>query len=323
MVHPTYVSSVPRSQEEFECSTEEYVFETEDTLSEEDSKETEAGDDSAASVNRSLSPAPQSSLGQGLRTRYLAEQACFSLQEENAFLSCTSKTHAPPFDGTCAREAPREKSEGISDLFGKSHWTRGEPLEKSQTFPNTAPSPLGCLSLSSHTYSSILPTTGTGPSDSMLRISTETVAALLQAKHHRYRLIDCRFRYEYEGGHVRTAENAACLQDMCKIIDRLGREAGEKEESELPIIFYCEYSSIRAPKLALFLRNEDRKRNIYPKLFFPHIYVMEGGYRGFFRKFPLLCSPEGYVPMRMCTHAREVLRHVDNVDRSSNGNSSE
>lgn len=148
----------------------------------------------------------------------------------------------------------------------------------------------------------------------MLRISTETVSALLGMQSHRYRLVDCRFGYEYEGGHVRGAENFGSRQDIVGLIEDIEREpGGAGRESDLVIVFYCEYSSIRAPKLASCLRNEDRKMNVYPNLLFPHIYVMEGGYKEFFRKFPGLCSPEGYVPMRTCIQAGEVIKRMESA----------
>jgi hypothetical protein len=49
------------------------------------------------------------------------------------------------------------------------------------------------------------------------------------------------------------------------------------------LIFHCEFSQKRAPYMYSILRNWDRTQNneIYPKLFFPDSYVMEGGYYEF------------------------------------------
>jgi len=51
------------------------------------------------------------------------------------------------------------------------------------------------------------------------------------------------------------------------------------------IIFHCEYSQMRAPKMYRFLREIDRKIHVhsYPKLFYPNLYILEGGYREFFK----------------------------------------
>ena len=47
------------------------------------------------------------------------------------------------------------------------------------------------------------------------------------------------------------------------------------------------------------LRSIDRRINEsrYPALFFPQLYLLDVGYRGFFQSFPELCEPRGYVPM--------------------------
>ena len=45
-------------------------------------------------------------------------------------------------------------------------------------------------------------------------------------------------------------------------------------------IFHCEFSERRAPILYKSLREKDRDINIeiYPKLYFPEIYIMQGGF---------------------------------------------
>lgn len=58
------------------------------------------------------------------------------------------------------------------------------------------------------------------------------------------------------------------------------------------------------------LRQTDRFVNEarYPKLFYPNLYLLEGGYRAFFEQYPHLCEPQGYVAMkdeRFATEAKE------------------
>lgn len=53
------------------------------------------------------------------------------------------------------------------------------------------------------------------------------------------------------------------------------------------LVFHCEFSSERGPKLSRLLRNQDRQmhRLEYPRLKHPEIYVLEGGYKAFYEKF--------------------------------------
>jgi len=50
------------------------------------------------------------------------------------------------------------------------------------------------------------------------------------------------------------------------------------------LIFHCEFSSERGPKLSRFLRSQDRTLNkeCYPHLHYPEIYLLEGGYKVFY-----------------------------------------
>ena len=133
-------------------------------------------------------------------------------------------------------------------------------------------------------------------------ISGSTLSDLLDGLYAgvKYRIIDSRYPYEYEGGHVKTAENIF-TEDM---IEECFMDGDEKKEntdlSEVVIlIFHCEFSAERGPRLMRHLRNVDRQRNgvDYPKLKFPEIYVLEGGYHKFFESFSRHCAPRAYVKM--------------------------
>ena len=58
-------------------------------------------------------------------------------------------------------------------------------------------------------------------------------------------------------------------------------------------------SSKRGPAQYFLMRELDRKANQanYPNLFYPQIYLMEGGYCDFYQAFPELCTPQAYVEM--------------------------
>jgi hypothetical protein len=65
-----------------------------------------------------------------------------------------------------------------------------------------------------------------------------------------------------------------------------------------PAVFHCELSQARGPELAGFFRRIDRKlsEDDYPRLCFPHVYILNGGYAEFYRMDPERCSG-GYVKM--------------------------
>jgi hypothetical protein len=55
------------------------------------------------------------------------------------------------------------------------------------------------------------------------------------------------------------------------------------------IIFHCEFSQSRGPKMYNLLRSLDREINFkhYPRLTYPDIYLLEGGYSLFQEHFPV------------------------------------
>ena len=66
-------------------------------------------------------------------------------------------------------------------------------------------------------------------------------------------------------------------------------------------MLYCRYR---------FLRSLDRDLNKerYPRLNFPEIYLLEGGYKAFYQTNKTFCVPQDYVPMLHENHGKE-LRH--------------
>lgn len=134
-----------------------------------------------------------------------------------------------------------------------------------------------------------LPTVSYGRCDSIPRISGSVMNGILKKKYHiKYKIIDCRFDYEYEGGHIKDSINI----DNINLLEK--SMAFFKDHI---LIFYCEFSSVRAPRTAKYLRNYDRFSNEYPKLDFPEIYVLDGGYKKFFRKYVENCYPQKYIQM--------------------------
>jgi hypothetical protein len=130
----------------------------------------------------------------------------------------------------------------------------------------------------------------------------ETVAKLVRGDHNemydRIIIVDCRFEYEFNGGHIKGALNFPKEDDVDRyfIKDNSYQNFGEK----LCIVFHCEFSSHRGPKSYKRVRANDRKLNEpnYPELYYPEMYLLEGGYKQFFKDFPHLCEPQGYVEMK-------------------------
>ena len=151
-----------------------------------------------------------------------------------------------------------------------------------------------------------------GKQQDLKYITPETMADVLTGRiqlsdNSDYQVIDCRYPYEFEGGHIPGALNLHTQEKLCDFVKKY-HEASDKKDTLL--IFHCEFSSERGPKRARFLRNFDRQVNAdnYPHLNFPEIYIMAGGYKDFFMQFPEECSPEGYTPMLHKDHKSDLKK---------------
>ncbi|CRL07206.1 CLUMA_CG020189, isoform A [Clunio marinus] len=137
-------------------------------------------------------------------------------------------------------------------------------------------------------------------------ISSTTLQRLLNGKFRDYvrtfKIIDCRYPYEYEGGHIIGAVNLFTQEQILDefLYKRDNIEQNSSDDSKRDIlIFHCEFSSERGPKLSRYLRDRDRKINEsnYPNLNFPEIYLLHGGYKDFFETYSDLCDPIAYRRM--------------------------
>lgn len=140
-----------------------------------------------------------------------------------------------------------------------------------------------------------------GKHDDLKMILPSTLADVLQGKYvsvvDEVTVIDCRYPFEYEGGHIKGAINVFSLEQL---VFEFLEKATSTPDSRRVLVFHCEFSSERGPKLSRLLREKDRQINKYkyPALNHPEIYVLEGGYKAFYEEFQDLCTPQGYVPMR-------------------------
>ncbi|KAM5171277.1 M-phase inducer phosphatase 3 [Mantella aurantiaca] len=142
-------------------------------------------------------------------------------------------------------------------------------------------------------------------------ITGETLAALIHGEFsslvEKVYIIDCRYPYEYEGGHIKDALNLHRPEDVLAYFlnQPLVPSVAQKR---IILVFHCEFSSERGPKMCRLLREEDRARNEYPSLHYPELYLLKGGYKEFFPEYKVLCEPQGYCPMHHQDYREELLK---------------
>jgi M-phase inducer tyrosine phosphatase len=55
------------------------------------------------------------------------------------------------------------------------------------------------------------------------------------------------------------------------------------------------------------IRKRDRQihGSCYPELYYPHVYLIDAGYKNFFSQQADFCEPKGYIPMEDAAYADE------------------
>lgn len=167
-----------------------------------------------------------------------------------------------------------------------------------------------------------LPLVSGGSAHDLKCISPETLSRLMAGEYSdvvtSFTIIDCRFPYEYNGGHIASAINIWQKDQLHKYFFEDPQYPTEHGRSIY--IFHCEFSSKRGPQMSRFLRETDRRKNgmNFPSLYYPELYLLEGGYRAFFNNHRNLCEPQSYRQMLDEQH-REELRHCKLRSKSWNG----
>ena len=131
-------------------------------------------------------------------------------------------------------------------------------------------------------------------------------------------IIDCRYNYEYQGGHIKGAQNINSPEKLeslffSKIVPRA------------TFVFHCEFSHNRGPQMAGIFRSIDREKNKerYPELFYPNVYILDGGYKEFYAEHKEFCEG-GYTPMLDESHningdlVRSTTQFRENVEKLNN-----
>ncbi|XP_013783838.2 M-phase inducer phosphatase-like [Limulus polyphemus] len=165
-----------------------------------------------------------------------------------------------------------------------------------------------------------------GKNEDLRSITPETVVSLLNGEYNHaidsYIIIDCRYPYEYNGGHIQSANNIYTREGIMEKFLSEKNKPGKNSTGRNIVIFHCEFSSERAPMLYRFLRNMDRQMNKekYPDLHHPEVYVLDGGYKAFYEKYMEYCEPKDYKPMLHKDHEQD-LRHFRAKSKSWSGDS--
>ncbi|KAL9940018.1 hypothetical protein V8E36_000723 [Tilletia maclaganii] len=189
------------------------------------------------------------------------------------------------------------------------------PFQKSATLSAASAAEFHALSRPSAVHFGSLPLPSeTGSHDRLQRLSPETMIQLLNGGFDEvvsnYTIIDCRYTYEYAGGHIPGAVNLRTVEEIKDYL--LTPRSGLHLDSDiLPprttagrvgagdkhvLIFHCEYSQKRAPRMAAALRDIDRSlAQDWPRCHYPELYILQGGYERFYKQYPAICQPRQYV----------------------------
>ncbi|KAJ1550343.1 cell division cycle- protein, partial [Nowakowskiella sp. JEL0078] len=173
------------------------------------------------------------------------------------------------FDEPAPRKPPAKMRRTVSDFALKKIPQGGLDATIKR---HSIAAPLRSLSTSGTDTQYLLPCMDTGK-DAIKRIEGETLSNLLNGvyndKINEYHIIDCRFPYEYNGGHISTSKNVTTMRELEDLFF-----SPPSTNTNVVLIFTCEFSSQRGPRMALHIRDVDRKLNYdnYPALFYPNLY---------------------------------------------------
>ena len=130
---------------------------------------------------------------------------------------------------------------------------------------------------------------------SVPRISIDTVHRVLTAEIKcNYLIIDCRYQYEFNAGHIAGAVSCPPSEKLMLMDWLFSSEYGITRKGPMVLVMHCEFSQCRAPRMATDVIRQYAGLGVNTGL---EVYVMKGGYCDFFRHYPQWCDPVGYMPM--------------------------
>lgn len=174
--------------------------------------------------------------------------------------------------------------------------------------------------------------------DVLPRINEDQLYKILCGEHKHefdeYIIVDCRFDYEYHGGHIINAMNISSKEALENAFIKQIHESHQQGSSPATnnnnnhnsnkskkklLIFHCEFSIFRGPTMAKHLRKCDRmmNQNSYPFLSWPDVVILEGGYKRFFTKYKSFCFPQNYVEMKDIKHEVSCEANLSRVRKDN------
>ena len=273
----------------------------------------------------SIATSSSSSIENKLILTQSARRRCFSLDASSALLSSPQKETLESFDHESTKNSdtvtpvpatptPRAQSVPASKMMETRVISIDEALEISDK-DAALMRDSACTQCKHPDLKTITPST---LASVLMRVESEKESSLAgekidsKKKKRRVLIIDCRYDYEHEGGHIKGAvhgmDPVALHSQLFKAMTCEDKDAAMKNYPIL--VFHCEFSAHRAPKMMRAIRNMDRKVNAenYPELFYPEMYLLRGGYKDFFAVHPEHCKPCAYTPMSLDEHAAECRR---------------
>jgi len=200
---------------------------------------------------------------------------------------------------SCADKPVPDKRPKFFRSHSENHLSVMKACELKADIPNILPD-------SSRLYA--LPAPEDTQHPTLRSITCHTLASLVRGEYddivNKYRIIDCRYDYEYNNGHIKHAENwshgdedqflrsflpMTPLDAAPSPFNPCSAQSQHKREI---LIFHCEFSSKRGPDFYKKLRESDRKLNqhVFPGLHYPEIYLLHLGYKEFFNHYPELTT---------------------------------
>jgi rhodanese-related sulfurtransferase len=110
-------------------------------------------------------------------------------------------------------------------------------------------------------------------------------------------ILDSRFAFEFEAGHLKGARRV----DSVEQIKEQFFPGTQQFDNPLCVIVHCEFSQARGPRTVRVFRQHDRQMvgiANYPRLYYPNVFLLEGGFKGFWEGgYDRACIDGSYRPM--------------------------